>query len=424
MKKVLKKAVSFTATVILTLTFFTGGIFKSEVPLCFNASASSETAYFPDAPLKVSAVQNETALKLIWTEVKGADGYLIYYFSGGKWKKTANVTGTEHTFTSLSSGLKVKFAVRPYAYTLSGYTLGKSKIFTAATKPEATSLTGTTSASAITLFWSGSVGAQGYRIYYKTSLNGSWKLALSSTKNTTAVFRNLPQNKAYLFAVRPYIITDTGVVYGAYNQYVFKTKASQSDKTTVDLEKGAWNLEVVDSSRQIPYGYEPKLAYITGSYHQMDYRVAPYYNKMYEDALKDGAVLTAYSGYRSYERQKSNFESQLSDYMSDYGMSYTEAYRLTATEIMPAGCSEHNLGLAMDIVSTSSGFSDTYEYKWLKENAHKYGFIERYTAEKQHITGVIPEPWHWRYVGVKHATFIRQTGLCLEEYLLLFNVKF
>ena len=57
------------------------------------------------------------------------------------------------------------------------------------------------------------------------------------------------------------------------------------------------------------------------------------------------------------------------------------------------------------------------EYKWLMDHAHEYGFILRYTAEKQSITGIIPEPWHWRFVGVEHAKAIKDSGLCLEEYV-------
>ena len=71
----------------------------------------------------------------------------------------------------------------------------------------------------------------------------------------------------------------------------------------------------------------------------------------------------------------------------------------------------------MDICGTESSFSNTKEYAWLQQHAHEYGFILRYTAEKQPITGIIPEPWHWRYVGVENAEKIKNSGLCLEEYL-------
>ena len=103
--------------------------------------------------------------------------------------------------------------------------------------------------------------------------------------------------------------------------------------------------------------------------------------------------------------------------MSQYNLSRADAAKKAATVILPPGTSEHHLGLAMDICNTNSSFSSQKEYKWLMEHAHEYGFILRYTADKQSITGIIPEPWHWRYVGVEHAKKIKDSGLCLEEYL-------
>ena len=103
--------------------------------------------------------------------------------------------------------------------------------------------------------------------------------------------------------------------------------------------------------------------------------------------------------------------------MSQYSLSREEAAKKAATVILPPGTSEHNLGLAMDICNTYDSFANGEEYAWLVENAHKYGFILRYTAEKQEITGIVPEPWHWRFVGVEYAEKIKESGLCLEEYL-------
>ena len=85
---------------------------------------------------------------------------------------------------------------------------------------------------------------------------------------------------------------------------------------------------------------------------------------------------------------------------------------------------ENNMGVAVDIFDydgLADAVIDLYnspeKMKAMAENAHKYGFIERYTAEKQSITGIIPEPWHWRFVGVEYAGKIKNSGLCLEEYL-------
>ena len=99
-----------------------------------------------------------------------------------------------------------------------------------------------------------------------------------------------------------------------------------------------------------------------------------------------------------------------------------EAEKITATMIAIPGTSEHHTGLAADIVTPTHQtldpeFADTDAGKWLQENAAEYGFILRYPEDKQDITEIIYESWHYRYVGVDHAMAIKENGLCLEEYL-------
>ncbi len=204
-----------------------------------------------------------------------------------------------------------------------------------------------------------------------------------------------------------------------YSEYLTTTEPFKvsSNRTVVDPTGDDWKLVVVNTKREIPADYVPKLAEVASSGVYMDYRVAPYYNAMYEAAKKDGIILTPYSGYRSYARQQRNYNNLTQQYMSQYGLSKQDAAEKAATVILPPGTSEHNLGLAMDICNTNSTFKNQKEYKWLTEHAHEYGFILRYTAEKQPITGIIPEPWHWRFVGTEYAEDIKNSGLCLEEYL-------
>ena len=194
---------------------------------------------------------------------------------------------------------------------------------------------------------------------------------------------------------------------------------ADEDRIIVDPQQEMWNLVVVNAGRKMPAGYEPKLAEVCNSGVYMEYRVAPWYDKMYYAAKEDGITLVPYSGYRSYARQERNYNNLTETYMGRYGISRQEAAAKAATVILPPGTSEHNLGLAMDICNTYDSFATQKEYAWLVENAHKYGFILRYTAEKQPITGIVPEPWHWRYVGVEYAEKIKNSGLCLEEYLAL-----
>ena len=137
---------------------------------------------------------------------------------------------------------------------------------------------------------------------------------------------------------------------------------------------------------------------------------------MYNAAQKEGINLAPCSGYRSYELQERNYNNKVSFYESQ-GYSNKDAKVKAATIIMPPGSSEHNLGYAMDIVCVDEWFEDTAEFKWLTENAADYGFIMRYPKDKQDITKVIYEPWHWRYVGVELAKELKDSGLVLEEYM-------
>lgn len=183
---------------------------------------------------------------------------------------------------------------------------------------------------------------------------------------------------------------------------------------TIDEEK--WYLTLVNSSYRIPDSYEPDLVYVCGSGERLDRKVAEHYEEMYEAAKAEGIYLTPCSGYRSYELQERNYNNKISFFESQ-GYSYDEAKVKAATIIMPPGSSEHNLGYAMDIVCVDEWFEDTDEFKWLTEHAADYGFIMRYPKDKQDITKVIYEPWHWRYVGVELAKELKDSGLVLEEYM-------
>ena len=191
---------------------------------------------------------------------------------------------------------------------------------------------------------------------------------------------------------------------------------TMENPTIITIDEERWHLTLVNSSYRIPDDYEPDLVYVCGSGERLDRKVAEHYEEMYNAALKDGVNLTPCSGYRSYELQERNYNNKVSFYESQ-GYSNKDAKVKAATIIMPPGSSEHNLGYAMDIVCVDEWFEDTAEFKWLTENAADYGFIMRYPKDKQDITKVIYEPWHWRYVGVDLAKELKGSGLVLEEYM-------
>ncbi len=186
-----------------------------------------------------------------------------------------------------------------------------------------------------------------------------------------------------------------------------------------NMDVADWRMILVNRDFILPDGYMPELENaVEGGYSEqkLDYRVAPYYNAMYQAALDDGVELVPISGYRSVERQTRNFENKIQKYIDD-GYGEIEATQMAATIILPPGTSEHNAGLAMDICSLYESFENTEEFEWLSENAADYGFILRYPKDKQDITKIIYEPWHWRYVGVEAAKEMKASGECLEEYL-------
>lgn len=140
---------------------------------------------------------------------------------------------------------------------------------------------------------------------------------------------------------------------------------------------------------------------------------------MLSDAQAAGFSITVTSAYRSREYQKRLFDDAVESYLAR-GMSPKEALRLTKRYHAAPGESEHESGLAADIHHLSCAtlaFADTAEYRWLTENAHRYGFILRYPEGKESITGIAFEPWHFRYVGREAAEEIYSSGLCLEEFL-------
>ena len=154
---------------------------------------------------------------------------------------------------------------------------------------------------------------------------------------------------------------------------------------------------------------------------QLDARAAAAFRELEAAAIADGCPIFLSSGYRSYERQKYLFVEMIQDNLA-LGYKYEDAYTNTKSLRNIPGTSEHQTGLAADILSVNylemdEGFADTKEGKWLKENAARFGFILRYPKDKEAITGTQFEPWHYRYVGVEDATKIMEQGVCLEEYL-------
>ena len=189
------------------------------------------------------------------------------------------------------------------------------------------------------------------------------------------------------------------------------------------LDANYSNLFLVNGEHPLPddYDYEKNLTtipdkYINGSLKQIDQDVWPYMKAMIEAAWADGVSLYVWSPYRSYATQNMLFQNRVNK-VKTADMTQEEAENLAATVVARPGTSEHHTGLAADFNMADSKFADTPMYAWLQEHAADYGFIMRYSGDKQDITGVIHESWHYRFVGINAAKEINRLGMCLEEYL-------
>lgn len=193
--------------------------------------------------------------------------------------------------------------------------------------------------------------------------------------------------------------------------------AISSPSQTVPM--GGWAKILVNPTHPMPAGFTVQLADFAGG--QVDERIYAVCMNMFADAGKDGAVFSLVDAYRSHDRQSTLYEQKVQSYMAK-GYSRSDAERKAATITARPDTSEHQTGLALDIVSTDysvrdSGFANTRAFAWLKQNAQSYGFTLRYGQGKEGITKVIFEPWHWRFVGVQAAEAMKLSGQCLEEYL-------
>ncbi len=181
-----------------------------------------------------------------------------------------------------------------------------------------------------------------------------------------------------------------------------------------------WRLILVNKQNPVPDDYELMLTDLTGNM-QIDERIATDIAAMIRAAKDEGISLTIVSAYRDYERQSELFDTKVRRYMRN-GMTYMDAYSKASQSVTVPGCSEHQLGLALDIVgsghsSLTESFENTEAGKWLAKHCDEYGFILRYPKGKEYITGIIYEPWHFRYVGREAAVEIMGSELTLEEYL-------
>lgn len=195
-----------------------------------------------------------------------------------------------------------------------------------------------------------------------------------------------------------------------------KTNQNKSANSVVKDEL----LTLVNFENTIPKDWKVDLVQLNNG-QSVDRRIYDDLIAMLQSAKSEGLNPLICSSYRTNEKQEQLYQNKVSEYLSQ-GYSKVEASDKAAFWVARPGTSEHQLGLAVDIVSTKNQRLDrsqenTVEQQWLIQNSWKYGFVLRYPTNKNSITGVGYEPWHYRYVGKKHAKKINELGVCLEEYV-------
>ena len=181
-----------------------------------------------------------------------------------------------------------------------------------------------------------------------------------------------------------------------------------------------WNLILVNPWNEIPEDYQVELTQLKNG-QAVDSRCYPQLQQMMDDCRAAGLNPVICASYRTMEKQQALFNDKKRRVIRE-GCPASMADKEAAKTVAWPGTSEHQLGLALDIVDLDYQQLDTRQeetpvQQWLMENSWKYGFILRYPTDKSEITGIIYEPWHYRYVGKQAAKVIHEKGICLEEYL-------
>lgn len=245
------------------------------------------------------------------------------------------------------------------------------------------------------------------------------EVSSSSTNNTssvtdTAITKEAETNKDLV------IIDD--IIFQLSTASSETLEAYQNYQKAISYQN-EWNMILVNKEHPIPDNYQFTQKTLPGYSMTVDERIYDPLLTMLDAGKKEGCRFLICSAYRSYTRQSQIYNTHIYDYRAR-GYSEEQAKTLTELSIAVPGSSEHQTGMAVDIVATyyqqlNNNFANTKEAKWLKEHAHEYGFILRYPQDKTEITMITFEPWHFRYVGIEAANEIHTLGICYEEYISL-----
>ena len=225
------------------------------------------------------------------------------------------------------------------------------------------------------------------------------------------------EGKLYFFDQEGWMQTGWMSV-GEYRYYLQEDGSAAVGPTEIDGQlyhfspKGI-QVVLVNSGLEVPGYYNADLVTYTG-WHQVSKVALEPLKKMLADCVAAGYEYEFNSAYRSVKEQQEILWARTQEHIA-IGYTEEEAYAEARLTVALPGTSEHHLGLAVDILNNKKAEKQALD--WLGEHCWEYGFIVRYAADKSHITGIINEPWHFRYVGTEVAMDLKDSGLCLEEYL-------
>ena len=178
-----------------------------------------------------------------------------------------------------------------------------------------------------------------------------------------------------------------------------------------------WYLTLVNASHPLPEDWEIELTTL-GNGKQVDNRIYPDLQAMFDACRAGGMAPIVNSAYRSTQDQQRILDGYIDDYLAQ-GYSREDAREEALKWVALPGTSEHELGLSVDIDAESMTYEENLEvWSWMAEHCAEYGFILRYTAAGEAYTGISPEAWHFRYVGREAAEEIQRSDITLEEYLI------
>lgn len=201
---------------------------------------------------------------------------------------------------------------------------------------------------------------------------------------------------------------------GEYRYYLQEDGAASVGPTVIGGEthyftpKGI-EVVLVNALNPIPSYYEIELKNVV-DYHDVDIRCYDALVQMLADCNAAGIEYVFNSAYRTMEEQTEILELRTLEHMKTYDLDFEEAREKALETVAIPGTSEHQMGLAVDLLGDEAT-------AWLQEHCWEYGFILRYPLDKKAVTGIINEPWHYRYVGTEVSLDMKDSGLCLEEYL-------